>query len=317
LLFGTFRRSQRVGGEVCVRMGFSYNVLSCIILVALHLETSDANRIHIHSRTELDSQLQGVQSGHQTSAPATALKRSEEAGASLLAERATAQEVDFQKVFQEFFGTALFVFFGCGSAMSVAKRDCSNGWILQVALSFGFAIFVLLQCGIANQMNCAVTVGLIISDKVSFQQGICNIVAQMLGSLTGALMLKIMFPIEKDLTGDLGTNTVASGWTFLGAFVGEFIGTFLLMLVVLAVVNSSTSDGISNLAIGLAVFLAHSVLIPVDGCSINPTRSFGPAVMQAISGKNTQALMQLWIFWLGPLLGAAFAPLVYHVGYSK
>jgi len=292
-------------------MGFTNIIPSCFLLVALLLGTSAANRIQIHSHNEVDSQLQALQKESRTSelretwTPA-ASKQSEEASSSLLAQQAT-EGVSFRLAFQEFLSMTLFVFFGCGSAMSVAKRDCSNGWILQVALSFGFSIFVLAESGIGNEINCAVTLGLTMAGKLTSLQALCNVLAQLLGSLVGATILKFMFPIDKDLTGDLGTNVVASGWTFLGAFVGEFIGTLLLVVVVLTKKQSQ----LHSLVIGLAVFLAHSVLIPVDGCSINPTRSFGPAVVQAVTGKHREALTQLWIFWVGPLSGAACAVLLY------
>jgi len=291
-------------------MSFSCNISLRFLLVALLLGTSAASRIHRHSHNEFDSQLQALQKERRTSElgekwTQTASTQNEEASASLLVQKDAT--VDLQLAFQEFLGMALFVFIGCGSAMSVAKRDCSNGWILQVALTFGFAIFVLVQSGIGNQINCAVTLGLTMAQQLHYHQGLFNFVAQMLGSVAGAAILKFMFPIDKDLTGDLGTNVVASGWTFLGAFVGEFIGTLLLVVVVLTKKQSQ----LHSLVIGLAVFLAHSVLIPVDGCSINPTRSFGPAVVQAVTGKHREALTQLWIFWVGPLSGAACAVLLY------
>merc|ERR1719492_332195 len=100
---------------------------------------------------------------------------------------------------------------------------------------------------------------------MSYTQCLCNVLAQMIGSVFGAALLKFMFPIDKDLTGDLGTNIVASGWTFLGALVGEFIGTFFLMIAVLAnatatprlsdVSSMPSSMPIGNLSVGLAVFL--------------------------------------------------------------
>eukprot|EP00419_Tripos_fusus_P026205 CAMPEP_0172727600 /NCGR_PEP_ID=MMETSP1074-20121228/91771_1 /TAXON_ID=2916 /ORGANISM="Ceratium fusus, Strain PA161109" /LENGTH=96 /DNA_ID=CAMNT_0013554767 /DNA_START=392 /DNA_END=679 /DNA_ORIENTATION=+ len=96
--------------------------------------------------------------------------------------------------------------------MSVANRSSSNTWILQVALSFGFAIFVLLEAGIANEINCAVTLGLTIEKQLSLKQGVCNLMAQLLGSMVGAAILKVMFPIDKDFTGGLGSNTIVSGW---------------------------------------------------------------------------------------------------------
>jgi len=239
-----------------------------------------------------------------------------ELGAAL--ESTGAQEISATKSVAEFVAMFLFVFFGCGSAMSIAKEE-GSAWVLQVSLTFGLAITVLAySIGhiSGGQINCAVTLGLVLQGTVSVWQGLLNFVAQMLGSVLGAAVLKIMYPEPKDLTGGLGTNSVGEGWTQIGALIGEFMGTFLLMFVVLeTAVNdeSKANSSLAPLAIGLSVFLAHSVLIPVDGCSINPTRTFGPALVHALSGGGGAAFNDMWVFWVGPLLGAAAAVGVYSV----
>eukprot|EP00416_Gambierdiscus_australes_P024032 CAMPEP_0171072202 /NCGR_PEP_ID=MMETSP0766_2-20121228/10721_1 /TAXON_ID=439317 /ORGANISM="Gambierdiscus australes, Strain CAWD 149" /LENGTH=303 /DNA_ID=CAMNT_0011528771 /DNA_START=82 /DNA_END=993 /DNA_ORIENTATION=+ len=228
----------------------------------------------------------------------------------------TAGSVSSRAVVAEFIAMALFVFFGCGSAMSIAKEE-GSAWVLQVSLTFGLAITVLAYTigHISGaQINCAVTLGLVIYGHVPFWQGVCNFVAQMLGSLLGAMVLKTMYPGGKDLTGGLATNSVSPGWTTTGALIGEFVGTFLLMFVVFqTAVNdaAAANNALAPLAIGLSVFLAHSVLIPVDGCSINPTRTFGPALVHSVTGGGMEAFSNMWVFWLGPLAGAAAAAGVY------
>merc|ERR1719379_81800 len=97
----------------------------------------------------------------------------------------------------EFVAMTLFVVIGCGSAMSVAKE---SGWVLQVALTFGLAITSLAYAVghySGGQINCAVTFGLMFAGKLSMAQGMANFVAQMLGSITGACILRGMFPEEK------------------------------------------------------------------------------------------------------------------------
>jgi len=214
----------------------------------------------------------------------------------------------------------LFVIIGCGTAMSVAKE---SGWLLQVSLAFGLAITSLAYT-VGNysggQINSAVTIGLVVMGHTSVMQGIGNIVFQVLGSIAGALFLVGMYQGEDaDKTGGLGTNAVQEKYSKLGAFLGEFAMTFLLMFVVLqTAVNPSTSDNRVNacLAIGFAVFLAHCVLIPIDGCSINPPRTLGPALVSKIfyRGKEYESLApfsDMWIFILAPTLGACAASGVY------
>uniref|UniRef100_A0A7S1RGC2 Aquaporin n=1 Tax=Alexandrium catenella TaxID=2925 RepID=A0A7S1RGC2_ALECA len=223
--------------------------------------------------------------------------------------------LSFRDVAAEFIAMTLFVFFGCGSAMSIAKEP-SSAWVLQVSLTFGLAITVLAYTVghySGAQINCAVTLGLVIYGHIGVLQGFLNFLGQMVGSVLGAMMLKAMYPHAQDKTSSLGTNSVSPDWTSMGALIGEFMGTFLLMYVVFeTAVNSmaAANAALAPLAIGLSVFLAHSVLIPIDGCSINPTRSFGPALVESLSG-GSNAFRDMWVFWLGPLSGAAVAAGVY------
>merc|ERR1719379_1290513 len=167
----------------------------------------------------------------------------------------------------EFVAMTLFVVIGCGSAMSVAKE---SGWILQVALTFGLAISSLAYAVghySGGQINCAVTFGLVLTGQLDVSQGMANFVCQMLGSISGAYILTFIIPEEKDKTGGLATNKVAEGWSQNNAFLGEAAMTFLLMFVVLeTAVNpeSKANREMAALAIGFAVFLAHSVLISID-----------------------------------------------------
>merc|ERR1719446_1284651 len=209
----------------------------------------------------------------------------------------------------------LFVIIGCGSAMGVAKATPDGGWVLQVSLSFGLAISALAYSVghySGGQINCAVTFALVITNNLSAAQGLANFAAQMLGSITGAFVLTAMYPEAKDATGGLGTNAAPEGRKF-NALVAEMFGTFLLVFTVFETAINPASAGnreFAALAIGFAVFLAHSVLIPIDGCSINPTRSVGPAIVRKACYKNGGSFEDMWIFWAGPLLGAAAAATV-------
>jgi len=213
-------------------------------------------------------------------------------------------------MWSEFVGMTLFVFLGAGSAIN-------GGSILQVALTFGFAIFVLAVAighHSGGQMNCAVTLALVITKDLSPLQGLLNFIAQIFGSITGAFFLWAVFPSDMDQTKSLGSNMLSPGYNWWNAFVGEIIMTFLLVFVVFeSAVNPAYKGTLAQLAIGMAVFLAHSIMIAVDGCSINPTRSFGPAVVASMRdyGKTSDEIWQHhWIFWVGPLLGATLAALM-------
>jgi len=219
----------------------------------------------------------------------------------------------------EFIGMFLFVLTGVGAAMSIPH---AAGWELHVSLVFGLAITSLaysLGHHSGAQFNCAVTWGLVLAGKLGAAQGLCNTIAQLLGSLLAALAARGI--IQNDNTfgtegPGLGTNGLAAGVTAASAFLGETVFTGLLVLVVLETACSKRSvknSAHAALAIGLAVFLGHSVLIPLDGCSINPTRSWGPALVASWNtASKVDPFANFWVFVVGPLFGSTLAVGVYH-----
>mmetsp|Transcript_24744 Transcript_24744/g.50119 ORF Transcript_24744/g.50119 Transcript_24744/m.50119 type:complete len:258 (+) Transcript_24744:102-875(+) len=226
----------------------------------------------------------------------------------------------------EFCAMALFVIFGCGSAMGIASArsasdaSLSPSWVLLVSLVFGLAIAVLAY-SIAHisgaHINCAVTFGLVLGGHAKLVEGVAYFVSQMLGSVVGALILMLVYPTDMDQTQGLGSNGISEGWNWYNAFVGEIIGTCLLVTVVLQTAcnpDSAANRAQAALAIGLSVFLAHSILIPIDGCSINPTRSFGPALVAHFryADGEKSPFKDMWIFWVGPLVGSAVAVFMYE-----
>lgn len=236
-------------------------------------------------------------------------------------------KVNIPACLAEFLAMTLFVIIGCGSAMGIkgstnegvndgGTTSLIPGWVLMVSLSFGLAITVLAYTVghiSGGQINCAVTLGLVLVGELPLLQGVANLVSQLLGSLTGAGILCLIFPASNDHTNTLGSNGVGDAWAWNNALVAEIFGTFLLMTVVLQTAVNANSEGNraqACIAIGLAVFCAHVVLIPIDGCSINPTRSFGPAVVATIRGMDN-LFQDMWIFWVGPLVGAALAAGLY------
>ena len=234
--------------------------------------------------------------------------------------------VDVSAAMFEFVAMMLFVYVGCGSAVSntfkaggAVEGGNDAAWVCIVALQFGLAITTLAYASRGGQINCAVTLGLVLGGTLDVVQGIVNVVAQLLGSVIGAaLLLLTVSPgdaitdelTDRDFTGGLGSNGINGRYNAGNALVGEIMMTALLVLVVYETAVSKRSIASSNapIAIGFAVFLAHVVLINIDGCSINPTRSFGPAVVASING-NAKVWNNHWVFWVGPLIGAAIVGL--------
>jgi len=227
----------------------------------------------------------------------------------------------------EFLGMTLFVAICCGTATGVAETP---GWVQQVSLTFGFCIFVLasalgrwgLQCNFAVTLALAVARLFGIGDMGPIQAA-ANLVFQILGSVAGAALVALIKETDSDLTGGaLGSNTIAPDIGIGEALAGEALGTFLLVFMVLQAVVDKTKNVTMPLAIGVAVYLAHSILIPIDGCSINPTRSVGPAIVSTflldrVTDEVSDKIWEdMWVFWAGPLVGAVLAVL-FHVGMHK
>jgi len=223
--------------------------------------------------------------------------------------------VDTKAMASEWMGMFLFVITGCGAACSHGASDGETR--LVVAFAFGMAIMVIAYAighHSGGHINCAVTFSLVLGGEVPWYQGVANLLAQLVGSVLGACALWVIFPCEADMTSTLGTNIISSPFNARSAFFAEVFGTFLLCFTVweTAVTPQASCGKNACIAIGFAVFLAHIVLLPIDGCSINPTRSFGPAIISKLRGCGNYTeggLKDLWVMWAGPLVGAALAAL--------
>lgn len=191
----------------------------------------------------------------------------------------------------------------------------NSSWGVTTALAFGLAITVLAFATShlsGGQLNPAVTFALALTGDVAPGQMVANIVAQIVGAILGSGLLDATIPDGQEST--LGSNQIAPGVGYGNALCGEIVMTAVLVAVVLATAASKrniTAKGQAPLAIGFAVFCAHAVLLPIDGCSINPARSLGPAIVTG-TWPGT-----FWVFIVGPFLGALVAVPVHLFFNSK
>ena len=221
------------------------------------------------------------------------------------------------KYIAEFIGTMVLVVLGCGTAMLVGcdtKNGC--GYIL-TALAFGLVI-VGMAYSVGNISGChinpAVSLGVLISGGMSVTEFIGYIVSQCLGAFAGAGILAAIFGLGgvKDQTGGFGSNGLAgvNENAFAGLLV-ECVLTFVFVLAILGVTSKKAKHGsFGGLVIGLTLTLVHILGIGLTGTSVNPARSFGPALVAAFTG-NMAPLGALWVFIVGPLAGAAIAAVTY------
>lgn len=219
-----------------------------------------------------------------------------------------------KKLLAEFLGTATLVLFGCGSAV-LAGFDIVGQ--LGIAFAFGLTI-VAMAYGIGPVSGChvnpAVSLGAYLAGRMGVNEMVQYWVAQFLGALVGAGILYVIAmgkPGYDLVANGLGQNgfgdAYLGGYSMTAALTFEIVATFIFVTVILGSTQSKAPSAFAGLAIGLTLTVIHIVGIQVTGVSVNPARSFGPAVF--VQGA---ALQQLWLFILAPLIGAAVAGLAFR-----
>ena len=210
----------------------------------------------------------------------------------------------FKKYLCEFIGTFVLVFFACGTACVVGcSAEAGTGYLL-TALAFGLVI-VAMAYSIGNVSGChinpAVSIAMLVAKKLSLVDFIGYVIAQFAGATAGAAALMAFVGKE----GNLGANGLYEGNIWLSLLI-EVILTFVFVLAILGVTSKVENGAVAGIVIGLTLTLVHILGISFTGTSVNPARSFGPALL--IGGD---ALACVWVFIVAPLVGGVLAALVY------
>lgn len=205
----------------------------------------------------------------------------------------------FKKMLAEFLGTCVLVVFGCGVAI-VSGAD-----LVATSLAFGLVI-VAMAYSVGNVSGChinpAVSFGMLVAGKMKLVEFFEYICAQFLGALAGAGILCAFFGCGSGL----GANACQQGVEIWQGLLAEVILTFVFVFAILGVTSKKEFGSAAGIVIGLTLTLVHLLGISITGTSVNPARSFGPALL-----AGGDALSQVWIFILAPLVGACLAALVY------
>ena len=222
-----------------------------------------------------------------------------------------------KKYLAEAIGTCTLVVLGCGTAMLVGCDAAAGGGYILTALAFGLSIVAMAYC-VGNISGChinpAVSLAVYLSGGLEKKDFAGYVVAQCIGALIGSGLLALIFSLGKvtDMTGGFGSNGLAgvSGNAFAGLVV-EIVLTFIFILCILGVTSSRAGHGsFGGLVIGLTLTGVHILGIGLTGTSVNPARSVGPAIVAAIAG-NTAPIACVWVFIVGPFVGAFLAAATY------
>lgn len=229
----------------------------------------------------------------------------------------------WRAVSAEFMAMFLFVFVCVGCALStlgIAEGASANALptaTLAISLCFGLTIFVLAHCFghiSGAHINPAVTFTLILAKQVEPVRGAFYMLAQCLGSIVASGILMSVMGLKPDTMGGYNALSGPDDNKIARGFVAEMILTYLLCFTVMATIDPHRdATGLGPLAIGMAVGVAHLILVPITGCGINPARSLGPALFadQAVARED------LWVFILAPLMGGALAAVLYPFWFAK
>jgi aquaporin Z len=231
---------------------------------------------------------------------------------------AVPQIFPIKKYIAELIGTMVLVLIGCGVAVFVTGFLGITYGYVGIALAFGLAVLAMVYAigGISGcHINPAISISMLVAGKLSVKDTIFYVVFQCIGAIIGAGILYAIFsgcPSYSIATMGLGQNGYGSASLLhfsLGAvIVAEIVLTFIFVLVVHGSTHKRAPKGFAGIAIGLTLTMVHLVGILIDGTSVNPARSLGPALF--VGGR---ALSQLWVFWVAPIIGGIVAAIVWKL----
>ena len=223
----------------------------------------------------------------------------------------------FKAAFAELIGVLLFVFVGAGSVVTVVgvlglSPAADAGALVAIAVAHGLAIATMVAATAkisGGHINPAVSFAAVITGRMKLAPGLLYIGGQLIGAVLGALLLDLV--VVESVAGNLGAHGLNDA-ALEGAGAGlvvEIILTFVLVFTIFAVAMDPKGMGnLAPIAIGFAVLIDHFVGVPLTGASMNPARSFGPALIANEWDDH-------WIYWLGPLIGGGAAGLIYYFAY--
>lgn len=216
-----------------------------------------------------------------------------------------------KKYLAEMVGTFVLTLLGCGAAVSLGCTNTDPETVIGTSVAFGLAVVAMAYAigGISGcHINPAITLGCLLSGRINGKDAGMYMVFQCIGAVIAAAVLAGMTAGVEGLEGT-GANACQAGVSLTAGLIAEVVLTMIFVLVVLGTTDAKKGAGnLAGLAIGLSLVLIHLVGIRYTGTSVNPARSLGPAIFQ-----GGESLSQLWIFIVGPFVGAALAAGIWKV----
>ena len=211
-----------------------------------------------------------------------------------------------KKYLAELVGTFTLTFLGCGAAVALGCGS-DTASIVGTAIAFGLSVIAMAYTigGISGcHINPAITLGVLLNGGISAKDACGYICGQVIGAIIAAAVLYGIVSMDPAIVITTATGANACAYGVANGLIVEIVLTFIFVLVVLGATSKTNgaTNNFAGLAIGLSLILIHLVGIHYTGTSVNPARSIGPALF-----AGGQALAELWVFIVGPFVGAVFA----------
>lgn len=218
----------------------------------------------------------------------------------------------FKKYLAEFLGTMVLVTLACGTAVAVGcDRTSFDAAYVLTALAFGLVI-VAMAYSIGNVSGChinpAVSIAMLVSGKMSFKDFVGYVIAQFAGAIAGAAILGLIFGWDRGFGANALVSASSNGIAIGKSLAVEVMLTAVFVYAILGVTSKPEFSKVAGLVIGLSLTLVHILGIALTGTSVNPARSFGPALF-----AGGDALSCVWVFIVGPLVGGLLAALAFRI----
>lgn len=220
-----------------------------------------------------------------------------------------------KKLLAEFIGTFWLVLGGCGSAVLAAGFPELGIGFAGVALAFGLTVLTMAYAVghiSGGHFNPAVTIGLWMGGRFDSKDIFPYIIAQVIGGLAGAGVLYVIATGNGSTIGNFAANGFDNlspgGYSMTAALVTEIVMTFAFLIIILGATHKNANQKFAGIAIGLGLTLIHLISIPVTNTSVNPARSTSQAIF-----AGGEAMSQLWLFWVAPIIGAILAGIIYKI----
>jgi len=215
-----------------------------------------------------------------------------------------------QPLLAEFLGTFFFCFAGIAAILSATPVVGSGAGIVGIALAHGLALSVAVNAfgGISGaHFNPAVSLGFFVTGRLPLFSLGPYIAVQLLGATTAGLICRMMFPAEAVGQAQLGLPLPAVWATPMAVMMGEFVMTFLLMTAIFGTAVDARGQGVKIGGFGIGLTVAFDILAggALTGASMNPARSFGPALVIGNFSWH-------WLYWVAPIGGACVGAILYE-----